>query len=94
MSDENDKQFTELDWIQLNKDVHAGGNHAETTKEKMMRKIQSNPFVPIGEVKIYILTIADLYFLLDGIKDAWRHYVLFLMDYGVSGRDKDKCLST
>ncbi|XP_018798569.1 PREDICTED: HIG1 domain family member 2A, mitochondrial [Bactrocera latifrons] len=36
----------ELDWIQLRQDF--GSFHAETTKEKMMRKIKENPAVPIG----------------------------------------------
>ncbi|XP_053667627.1 HIG1 domain family member 2A, mitochondrial [Anopheles marshallii] len=36
----------ELDWIQMRKDF--AGVHAETTKEKMVRKIKENPLVPIG----------------------------------------------
>ncbi|XP_049280105.1 HIG1 domain family member 2A, mitochondrial [Anopheles funestus] len=36
----------ELDWIQMRKDF--AGVHAETTKEKMVRKINENPLVPIG----------------------------------------------
>ncbi|XP_053947914.1 HIG1 domain family member 2A, mitochondrial [Anastrepha obliqua] len=36
----------ELDWIQLRRDF--GSFQAETTKEKMIRKIKENPAVPIG----------------------------------------------
>lgn len=43
------KEFTELDWIQLNKDVNAAAIHTETTKERMVRKIKENPLIPIGE---------------------------------------------
>ncbi|GLV43729.1 uncharacterized protein CBL_06947 [Carabus blaptoides fortunei] len=43
----SEKEFTELDWIQLNKEVRQADNQ-ETTKERMLRKIQENPFVPIG----------------------------------------------
>lgn len=44
----SEKEFTELDWIQLNKEVRQADNQ-ETTKERMTRKIQENPFVPIGK---------------------------------------------
>lgn len=44
----SEKEFTELDWIQLNKEVRQADNQ-ETTKERMIRKIQENPFVPIGK---------------------------------------------
>lgn len=37
----------EFDWIQLHKDVRQG-QPDETTKERMLRKIKENPFVPIG----------------------------------------------
>lgn len=40
------KNEPELDWIQLRKDF--GSIHAETTREKMDRKLRENPFVPIG----------------------------------------------
>ncbi|GBP90534.1 HIG1 domain family member 2A, mitochondrial, partial [Eumeta japonica] len=36
----------ELDWIQLTNELRAG--QGETMKEKMTRKINENPFVPIG----------------------------------------------
>ncbi|XP_044739318.1 HIG1 domain family member 2A, mitochondrial [Chrysoperla carnea] len=37
----------EFDWVQIRKDM---GNFPleETTKEKMIRKMKENPFVPIG----------------------------------------------
>ncbi|XP_041779275.1 HIG1 domain family member 2A, mitochondrial [Anopheles merus] len=41
-----DLSTEELDWIQMRKDF--SGVHAETTKEKMARKINENPLVPIG----------------------------------------------
>lgn len=44
----SEKEFTELDWIQLNKEVRQADNQ-ESTKERMIRKIQENPFVPIGK---------------------------------------------
>lgn len=47
-------EFTELDWIQLNKDVNSDAFHTETTKERMVRKIKENPFVPIGENFMFI----------------------------------------
>lgn len=41
---EDDIQF---DWVQLHKDMDT---HAriETSKEKLIRKLKENPFVPIG----------------------------------------------
>uniref|UniRef100_A0A0K8TP00 Putative conserved plasma membrane protein n=1 Tax=Tabanus bromius TaxID=304241 RepID=A0A0K8TP00_TABBR len=36
----------EFDWVQLKKEI--GSQHAETTKEKLQRKIKQNPLVPIG----------------------------------------------
>ncbi|XP_058064461.1 HIG1 domain family member 2A, mitochondrial-like [Anopheles bellator] len=36
----------ELDWIQMRQDF--SDVHAETTKEKMIRKVRENPLVPIG----------------------------------------------
>lgn len=45
MSNKTDDQF---DWIQLHKDVRAIAAEEETTKERMLRKIKENPFVPIG----------------------------------------------
>lgn len=44
-----EEDFSEFDWIQLNKDVRDGMSQ-ETTKERMIRKIKSNPFVPIGKL--------------------------------------------
>lgn len=38
---------TDLDWVQLRKDMGAH-QHVETTQEKFIRKISENPFVPIG----------------------------------------------
>lgn len=40
------KSEPELDWIQLRKDF--GSVQAETTREKMDRKLRENPLVPIG----------------------------------------------
>lgn len=48
---------TELDWIQMRKKYEVG-QMPETTKEKMARKIQENPLVPIGvfrSLKLYNL---------------------------------------
>lgn len=47
MSSKTDEEI-EFDWIQLNKDVRRGQSD-ETTKERMLRKIKENPFVPIGQ---------------------------------------------
>lgn len=38
---------TDLDWIQLRKDL-GPVNQVETTKEKFIRKFGENPFVPLG----------------------------------------------
>lgn len=45
MSSKTDME--EFDWIQLNKEVR-GDLNQEPTKERMLRKIKENPFVPIG----------------------------------------------
>lgn len=37
----------EFDWIQLKKDI-SSGQIEETQKEKLIRKINENPLVPIG----------------------------------------------
>lgn len=47
MSAETKDEEEQFDWIQLHNDVRAGLDQ-ETTKEKMLRKIKENPFVPIG----------------------------------------------
>ncbi|XP_055584810.1 HIG1 domain family member 2A, mitochondrial [Uranotaenia lowii] len=39
-------QPAELEWIQMRKDY--ANLHVETTKEKMIRKVNENPLVPIG----------------------------------------------
>lgn len=36
----------DLDWIKLRKDISA--NQDEGMRERMLRKIKENPFVPIG----------------------------------------------
>lgn len=38
----------ELEWIQMRQAI--GSVDVETTKEKFLRKIKSNPLVPIGEI--------------------------------------------
>ncbi|XP_058444205.1 HIG1 domain family member 2A, mitochondrial [Malaya genurostris] len=40
------QQQAELEWIQMRADY--ADIHAETTKEKMIRKVNENPLVPIG----------------------------------------------
>ncbi|XP_065077497.1 HIG1 domain family member 2A, mitochondrial [Ochlerotatus camptorhynchus] len=40
------QQQAELEWIQMRKDY--ADIHAETTREKMERKLKENPLVPIG----------------------------------------------
>ncbi|EAT44199.1 AAEL004404-PA [Aedes aegypti] len=40
------QQQAELEWIQMRKDYT--DIHAETTREKMERKVKENPLVPIG----------------------------------------------
>ncbi|XP_055545642.1 HIG1 domain family member 2A, mitochondrial [Wyeomyia smithii] len=40
------KQQAELEWIQMRADY--ADIHAETTREKMARKLRENPLVPIG----------------------------------------------
>lgn len=37
----------DLDWVRLRQDM-GSTHHVETSKEKLMRKIYENPFVPIG----------------------------------------------
>lgn len=41
------QQNPELEWIQMRRAI--GSVDAETTSEKFMRKLKSNPLVPIGE---------------------------------------------
>lgn len=43
----NDAEDIGLDWIQLRKSF--GSVQAETTKEKLVRKLKENPLVPIGK---------------------------------------------
>jgi len=43
----------ELEWVQLNKTLSKlkkidGDGHAETSKERFIRKVKQNPFIPIG----------------------------------------------
>lgn len=42
-----DEEPTDLDWVQLRKEMGAH-QHVETTTEKFGRKFSENPFVPIG----------------------------------------------
>jgi hypothetical protein len=44
--DQSEKE-PEFDWLHLHSEIHAQV-HEETTKEKFMRKLKDNPFVPIG----------------------------------------------
>ncbi|KAM3964952.1 HIG1 domain family member 2A, mitochondrial [Aphomia sociella] len=39
---------SDLDWVQLRREMGSATQHVETTKEKFIRKITENPFVPIG----------------------------------------------
>lgn len=41
------EQNPELEWIQMRRAI--GSVDAETTREKFIRKMKSNPLVPIGE---------------------------------------------
>lgn len=52
----NEQEPTDLDWIQLRKDM---GNvqQVETTKEKFTRKFLENPFVPLGMILNKIIHI-------------------------------------
>lgn len=44
---EEQKEDARLEWIVLRKEMD-DGPHEETQKEKLLRKMKSNPFVPIG----------------------------------------------
>lgn len=48
MAQPNAVTENELEWIQMKKDLDA--QHMETTREKMARKLNQNPLVPIGEL--------------------------------------------
>lgn len=39
---------TDLDWVQLRQEM-SKQHHFETTKEKLSRKLNENPLVPIGK---------------------------------------------
>ncbi|XP_059057501.1 HIG1 domain family member 2A, mitochondrial [Achroia grisella] len=39
---------SDLDWVQLRREMGNVTQHAETTKEKFTRKFAENPFVPVG----------------------------------------------
>ncbi|KOB67009.1 HIG1 domain family member 2A [Operophtera brumata] len=38
---------TDLDWVQLRQEM-GNTHHVESTRDKLVRKISENPFVPIG----------------------------------------------
>ncbi|GJQ71471.1 hypothetical protein Trydic_g11193 [Trypoxylus dichotomus] len=44
--DDQRSEMPEFDWITLNTEMQ--NFRGETTKEKMIRKIKENPFVPLG----------------------------------------------
>lgn len=44
---DKESDMPEFDWITLHNEME--GHHLETTKEKMIRKIKENPFVPLGK---------------------------------------------
>lgn len=48
MSAPEKTEIQEFDWIQLHNDLNAS-TVMETNKEKMIRKIKENPFVPLGK---------------------------------------------
>jgi hypothetical protein len=49
--DESEKEPV-FDWLQLHSEIHTQ-EYEETTRQKFMRKLKDNPFVPIG---IYIIS--------------------------------------
>ncbi|KAL7642756.1 UNVERIFIED_CONTAM: hypothetical protein RMT77_006044 [Armadillidium vulgare] len=53
MPDENESnegkgELTELEWVDLRKDIAARQSFTETSSDKFVRKFKENPFVPIG----------------------------------------------
>lgn len=44
----SENEPTDLDWVQLRQEM-SKQHHIETTKEKLGRKLNENPFVPIGK---------------------------------------------
>lgn len=40
---------TDLDWVQLRKDMGGDGPQTESTSDKFARKFYENPFVPLGK---------------------------------------------
>lgn len=44
----SESEPTDLDWVQLRQEM-SKQHHVETTKEKFGRKLNENPFVPIGK---------------------------------------------
>lgn len=66
----NESTNAQLEWIQMKKDFDA--SQPETAREKMLRKIRDNPFVPLGKfffqisifakvVRIYLLPSSTLF---------------------------------
>ncbi|XP_013192305.1 HIG1 domain family member 2A, mitochondrial [Amyelois transitella] len=43
-----EEEPTDLDWVQLRRDMNTAAVNVESTKQKFERKFSENPFVPIG----------------------------------------------
>lgn len=48
----SESEPTDLDWVQLRQEMSK--HHTETTREKLGRKLNENPFVPIGKYYVCI----------------------------------------
>lgn len=54
----NESTNAQLEWIQMKKDFDA--SQPETAREKMLRKIRDNPFVPLGKFFFQISIFAKV----------------------------------
>lgn len=52
MSDKTENAEYQFDWIQMHNELDKSA-HIETQKEKLIRKIKENPFVPIGTSRLF-----------------------------------------
>lgn len=56
-----DAESSELEWINLQEEINVPGHRVESNRDKMIRKLKTNPVVPIGKLVI-IITILLLFF--------------------------------
>lgn len=54
-----DSGFTEMDWVQLQKEIRTdqdtGEVHRELEKDKFIRKFRENPMIPVGKRNLEIM---------------------------------------